>query len=200
MSRARSDRGAERVPSDVSALERLILRSFRRGARRPNAASADGFRTNPSGPSTPRLQRAENRHDGPPCGTRQILPRLHDDRRVVFRGVSALCPLCSCYAPPESVLRPVLSDRCPASAHGANGNSFWLSDLRRVVTGFRPMLSGFGRRQLGACCGFDSRRLHHVAGATHFLCVVTFAKQSRSSNDSGSRRSAMHLASADRQR
>ncbi len=106
---------------------------------------ADGLRTDPSRPSAPRLQRAENRHDGPPCGTRKVLPRPHDDRQVVLRVVSALRSLCSRYSPTASVLRPVLSDRWPALAHGANGNSFCQSDLRPVVTDFRSMLSGFGR-------------------------------------------------------
>jgi hypothetical protein len=84
--------------------------------------------------------------------------------------------LCSRCARVASGIRPVLSDPCPTFAHRANRNSFYLSDLRPVLSDLGAYPSDLGRGRYTPRRGFDSRRVtgaHCVRPAYHPGSVQT---------------------------
>ena len=137
--------------------------------------SANGSRTDPSGPGAPRLQRPEDHHDRPPGGLRQVWPCVQHYRHGNFHIGSDLPPLCSCCARLASGLRHALSGPSPTHAHRADGNSFCLSYLRPILTHLRPNLSDLCTVPVTPCSGFDSRRLHQVSVFSGDSCKHGFA-------------------------
>ena len=83
-------------------------------------------------------------------------PSLHPKTHAGSR--SSLCTGCARLA---SGIPPVQSGPCPTFAHRADGNSFWRSDLRPIVTDLRPHPSGLCAVPAASRRGFDFRRLHH---------------------------------------